>query len=240
MRSLRLLITNGEHPRKSCGATLARVLAPPGAMLLAAILATGAAATEGIYSNDCVPPPDTYIGHFHAEYLQGLIDLSEPQHFRFTECDSLPGATALAAASSTHTFGSLIRVDVSVSGGTPQTMQAPATVTVRVDYTGVDGAGKRMFDTEMLQLDIAGGTLPPGTRIRESPTMASTGKTTVRDYGGGLFAIDSFFDIFTELSLDDGQTWNPAESGASHMELLPSLATPVRRSTWGKLKMLYR
>ena len=28
--------------------------------------------------------------------------------------------------------------------------------------------------------------------------------------GGGLFKIDSFFDIFTELSLDNGASWLPS------------------------------
>jgi PEP-CTERM motif len=66
------------------------------------------------------------------------------------------------------------------------------------------------FNTEMLQLDISGGGLPAGVEIRESPTLASPGTTMVTDIGGGQFRIDSFFDIFTELSIDGGQTWAPA------------------------------
>ena len=46
--------------------------------------------------------------------------------------------------------------------------------------------------------------------IRESPTVPSIGQTTIQDLGGGNYHIDSFFDIFTELSLDGGQTWIPA------------------------------
>jgi hypothetical protein len=45
--------------------------------------------------------------------------------------------------------------------------------------------------------------------IRESPTKASTGKTTITDIGGGMWHIDSFFDVFTELSVDGGMTWIP-------------------------------
>jgi hypothetical protein len=48
--------------------------------------------------------------------------------------------------------------------------------------------------------------------IRESPTLASTGQTSIADLGGGLYRIDSFFDIFTELSVDGGSTWMPATS----------------------------
>jgi hypothetical protein len=67
-----------------------------------------------------------------------------------------------------------------------------------------------LYDTEMLQLDISGGTLPAGAMIRESPTKASLGQTSVTDIGGGQYRIGSFFDIFTELSVDGGQTWAPA------------------------------
>ena len=41
-------------------------------------------------------------------------------------------------------------------------------------------------------------------QIRESPTLASLGETYIMDIGGGLYDIDSFFDVFTELSVDGG------------------------------------
>src|SRR5207247_1134427 len=85
--------------------------------------------------------------------------------------------------------------------------------------------------TEMLRLDISGGTLPVGVMIRESPTRASTGKTTVRPIEGG-YMIGSFFDVFPEISVDGGQTWTPAQ-GAQHVELRsdPALVPPVPAST---------
>jgi hypothetical protein len=61
------------------------------------------------------------------------------------------------------------------------------------------------YDTEMLSMSLTGG----GVMIRESPTKASTGKTSITDIGGGMYHIDSFFDVFTELSLDGGATWIP-------------------------------
>jgi hypothetical protein len=48
--------------------------------------------------------------------------------------------------------------------------------------------------------------------IRESPTLPSLGQTSITDLGGGLYQIDSFFDVFTELSIDGGNTWLPADS----------------------------
>jgi hypothetical protein len=73
------------------------------------------------------------------------------------------------------------------------------------------GVEPRVFDTEMLELNISGDFNPASHfLIRESPTLASTGKTTVEALPGGQFRIDSFFDIFTEMSVDGGQTWAEA------------------------------
>ena len=83
------------------------------------------------------------------------------------------------------------------------------------------------FQTEMLQLNLQGGTLPPGVMIRESPTLQSTGVTSVQNIGGGLYKIDSFFDVFTELSIDGGQTWMPGSDtlggppSPGHVTLVP-------------------
>jgi hypothetical protein len=71
------------------------------------------------------------------------------------------------------------------------------------------------YDTEMLQLDIQGGQMPPGVMIRESPTKQSLGQIRMTNAGGGLYHIDSFFDVFTELSIDGGQSWIPSDGGNS-------------------------
>lgn len=66
------------------------------------------------------------------------------------------------------------------------------------------------FQTEMLQMELVGNSLTLGPyRLRESPTRQSLG--AVRDVlPPGVPVIDSFFDVFTELSLDGGQTWLPS------------------------------
>ena len=86
-----------------------------------------------------------------------------------------------------------------------------------------DAAGNEIltgtFQTEMLSLNLQGGSLPPGVLIRESPTLQSTGQTTITAIGGGLYQIDSFFDVFTELSIDGGQSWMPSTTGPGHVTL---------------------
>ena len=70
----------------------------------------------------------------------------------------------------------------------------------------------RFFDVEMISMTLVGGTLPPGVIARESTSQHSVGQTTIQDVGGGLYHIDSFFDVFTELSLDGGATFLPAQN----------------------------
>jgi hypothetical protein len=95
----------------------------------------------------------------------------------------------------------------------------------------------RFFDTEMLALDIAGGSLPGGVMIRESPTRASLGRRTAQTVPGG-YAIDSFFDVFTELSTDGGQNWAPGNSSL-HMIGTPEPATLTMLGAGALLVLFY-
>ena len=98
-----------------------------------------------------------------------------------------------------------------------------------VQFVAHGAAGQTLgdFNTEMLQLSMSGTAGATPVLLRESPTLASLGKL---DFSGifedskvpGVdpqngFEIGSFFDVFTELSLDGGQSWNPSNSGASHL-----------------------
>ncbi len=105
-------------------------------------------------------------------------------------------------------------------GAAPSLRESPTRQTIQTVRLNGLPPGTPVFETEMLQLDLVGSGLgndmPAGVMIRESPTLASTGKTHITDMGGGLYHIDSFFDVFTELSIDGGQTWNPGT--AMHLE----------------------
>lgn len=61
------------------------------------------------------------------------------------------------------------------------------------------------FATEILSLNLVD---PFGAMLRVSPALASLGQTSIAQIPGG-FHINSFFDIFTELSIDGGQSWIP-------------------------------
>ena len=181
------------------------------AIVFAAFLALPDPAVAAVVAAaDCLPPAGPHSKYtspdFHARFADGtnVFDLSNPVHAGFTACVNPP-----AAGSQLESFGSTVAFDLSINGGPLLHLSAMAAVSVVVTFDHAMGA-TRFFDTEMTQLDISGGSLPPGVLVRESPTLASTGQTSIEDLGGGLFKIDSFFDIFTELSLDNGTNWIPS------------------------------
>jgi hypothetical protein len=80
------------------------------------------------------------------------------------------------------------------------------------------GAEPRVFDTEVLALDLEGLSSRPGDFLfRESPTLRSVGITTVLDTcppcarAFPIYRVSSFLDIFAEASADGGKTWVPGD-----------------------------
>ena len=80
--------------------------------------------------------------------------------------------------------------------------------TMHIAGTAPAGQEPRVFAMEVLSLSM-NGLLDPTTpfEIRESPTLPSIGTTTLTLQPDGQYRIDSFFDVFTEMSLDGGQSW---------------------------------
>ena len=82
------------------------------------------------------------------------------------------------------------------------------------------------FQTELLSMSLAGITkLPNGDdltiMLRESLTQQSQGQVTITDLNDGRFQIDSFFDVFTELSIDGGQSYIPS-TGSTNVVAFPA------------------
>jgi hypothetical protein len=175
-----------------------------------------------------LPPAGVYLtpAQVHAEYTGPGLDilLSQVQHLPYAN-----GAPGIAPPSHTPVnggdlehFGSSVSGMVSVNGGGAIPAQGSGPVSVLVSgYTPGDTG---TFQTEMLSLDLNFGS---GIMIRESPTLQSTGQTSITPIGGGMYHIDSFFDVFTELSLDGGNTWMPDIQGPAHVNLtsLPEPST---------------
>jgi hypothetical protein len=199
------------------------------------ILSMAATAQALITNSADLPPAGVYLStDIHQIYggpaLEFLLTL--PAHAPIAaEVQRRGGGGPLGIgtpADEIETFGSTLTamMDVRVGGssisGGPQPIFASGPLgSVSTLVIGKVGNVTGDFDTEMLSLSLSGVSPLGPFMIRESPTLASLGHTKITDIGGGLYQIDSFFDVFTELSIDGGATWMPSNTGAGHMVLVP-------------------
>jgi hypothetical protein len=95
-----------------------------------------------------------------------------------------------------------------------------------------------MFDCEIVDLFLTGTGGGYDIQLRESPTLASLGVTNISDVGGGMYEIDSFFDVYTELSLDGGE-WMPQTAQAARITLVPASSVSAEPTLWGSIKSLF-
>ena len=198
------------------------------------VLLTGNVFAQVTTNSPNVPPQNgQYVSptQYHATYGTAAF-VDNGTHRDFLTSHAPPPQVG---GTTTHSFGSSISATYHPQNGPPMNVTAPAQVTTNVTKTGGANPNAGTYSNEMVQLDILNGTLPPGVMIRESPTLQSTGQTTITDIGGGQYQIDSFFDIFTELSMDGGQNWIPTTSGPVHMALNPLGGGTVipTMSQWG-------
>jgi hypothetical protein len=199
------------------------------ALAAALLLPPAAARASYIGSSPSLPPLDgVYLSPagVHATYsgLGLTIVLQDIRHHGFANVVSTP-----IGVNTHESFDSTVDGNMSVNSGplVPITLAGGVEVML-FNYPGPIGT----FDTEMLALNLTGVTPFGPAMIRESPTLPSSGQTTVQDIGGGLFRIDSFFDVFTELSIDGGQTWIPSQ-GSTRVELASNAPEPASLAVLG-------
>jgi hypothetical protein len=174
--------------------------------LITSLVLPGIPTASAVYfgNSPLVPPTDgVYLSpqDVHAQYdvVPGLqVILKDIQHTGFTNIVRTP-----VIGGTNETFDSIVLGNVSINGGPFNAISLFGPV--QVFLFGYNPGDTGTFDTEMLSMSLqsVGGSV----MIQESPTQQSKGKTTITDQGGGLFRIDSFFDVFTELSLDGGNNW---------------------------------
>lgn len=167
-------------------------------------------AAQPVFSaTDCIPPTNSSYIAGHSNAWQSFpvpsappAVLRNPVHSNFSTCITPPGFGGTA----THNFTSMVAGEVSLDGVSWIQLSAPATASIRVTWNSQVG-GTRYFDCELLQLDVIGGTLPAGMRMRESASKASLGTATVTDTPGG-YLMASTFDVWMELSISNGLFWH--------------------------------
>jgi hypothetical protein len=180
--------------------------------LLPLFLAFAASAlnADGITAqSNCLPPAGgEYAGGVEQWVTnQGTINLANPIHNQFTTCETPQSTTP--GGMWTEAFNSMVSGELFVNGNDMGPVSGSAAVIIGLTVAS-DAGGVETLNTQMTELDI---NLGGGDLIRIDPTTPSTGQTTITDLGGGNFQIQSFFDIFTDLSLDGGNTWYPSSGG---------------------------
>jgi hypothetical protein len=179
-----------------------------------------------------LPPEGVYLSpdDVHAMYSGPDLEivLSAIQHQPFAGAVRQPGP---GPTDETELFESSLSGEGACEGlmcgalgippGFPVDMNGPVQTVVFDRLTSLTGT----FQTEIVSMSLTG---TGGIMLRESPTLQSTGQTTITDIGGGMFHVDSFFDVWTELSLDGGSTWIPNSGGPTHVVLgIPEPASVV-------------
>jgi hypothetical protein len=167
----------------------------------------------------CQPAHYVTADEFHAQFptANPPFTISAADHLAMDGCGSLGGTPPPVGNGNMSIDNFFSQLHVETNFG-PFTGAGP--VSVKVTATN----DPTMFDTEMLSMNISGGSLPPGVMIRESPTRQSLGKTTVMPMGPGMWSIDSFFDVFTDVSFDGGQTWHESLT-SGRVTLVPEPAS---------------
>jgi hypothetical protein len=99
-----------------------------------------------------------------------------------------------------------VTCDLSVDGVNWSTAAANGPLTTKITNTSAAGDTTESFATEILSLNLVVASQFGTFRLRESPTLQSLGRHTIRSDPRG-FRISSFFDVFLELSTDGGVTW---------------------------------
>jgi hypothetical protein len=178
------------------------------------------------FPSNVVPPPNgAYISpsNMTVVYPNGVVISNVIER---APTESMPPPRL--GTSVTHTFNSQLDFEISYNNGVGFTsVTGLAQVTVNLQAIGTNAVGQQIYNTELVQLNVSGGNLPNVLQLRASTTKLSTGQTMIAPAPGG-FMISSFFDIFTELSLDGGQTWSPSRTSA-HLDMRPdpTLIPPV-------------
>jgi hypothetical protein len=105
-------------------------------------------------------------------------------------------------------FNSSLFGFVTIGGGPLMSFELDGPV--QVEAFGKTGNLTGTFNTQILSMNMTGTVGGHTVTIRQDPTTPSTGQTTIAcstppcTSSTGVFQITSFFDVFTDISIDGG------------------------------------
>ena len=213
--------------------TLMLVALATTAALMASILGASPASAGIICASPDLPPGcGEYLtpADVHALFEDPNLDpnikkaiLSDISHSRFLNPVITPVPDPMDGPDELEKFESTLTglVEVTFGDGTvisdlPVILQGA----VEVLSQGKAGNTTGTFQTEILSMSLSGDLNGTPIQIRESPDLASLGETTITPLVTGDFQIDSFFDVFVDISIDGGP-FIPQTGGPSRVDLAP-------------------
>ena len=192
------------------------------AAVLATGLALGAAGNAAVIANSPTLPP---LG-------VGFSTGGGGSCFRAAGVCAVPGVLTFTSIASSIFDAS--GQDIVANASLTAQITAPAQPTVPVLLTGTveEKVLGRTFSTEtgdwstqILSIDLSGPVLGHTLTMGLDPSTPSTGGASVDLVAGheGQFLVDSFFDVFVELSLDTSPPQSTTRS--AHLALVPEPAS---------------
>ncbi len=189
----------------------------------ALLLGVGSAgsAVAGIYPTATLPPPNAVYATTGGAgcfvfagvcVTPGALTNITPTSTTFIPAGEDIVSTGTFTTSLTDLLGHPIG-NVALSGTFEQLVQGRTTAT----ETGT-------FSTELLNVDFSGPFGGHTLMVGLDPSETSTGETSIVPVGSDQFKIDSFFDVFIELSLDTTPPLSTTR-GPLTLTLVPEPAT---------------
>jgi hypothetical protein len=193
----------------------------------ATIATTLLAAASSAWADDIstvatiTPANGQYVASRPIVYANGVV-LNDFDITDLTPTD-LPGSAVGDTFPAKSFFD--VFVDISIPGSPPIPPSFghgnTDTIVQRLTGSGDTGTfGDTFSGSDGLNISGLPDGLPDGASIRIDPTAPSTGETTITGPSGGPYRIYSFFDVFTDISLDGGNTWVPS-TGPTVLTLQP-------------------
>jgi hypothetical protein len=190
-------------------------------------------------SSALVTPADNYVVKNNAPIDYVVVPAIGPSvQIRLSQASLSDFSNVIMTqngANEMYTFSASITGEMSANSGQPTPVQLSGLV--QIEVLGRTGEAEGEFSTEMLAMNMIGSANLPGygpvsLTLRESPTLASIGTAedvgtlaidasdTLITTGVSPFSINSFFDVFTELSINGGD-FAPSQGGSTEFDLVP-------------------
>lgn len=178
----------------------------------------------GVTVQDVALPVEgaVYRGAEAHVFAGGQVTLFCGTHGVFSSSVAPPqqlGQTVLSEYVATFEGELILRPPV-VASTVIHTLSVQARMAESITLVSTSGSALTL-DTELVTFALEGTEMPDGIMVRESPTLASTGVTTVTPLADGRSRVQTRYDVWLEISLDEGRSWDAAVQ-AVRMTLEPS------------------